>query len=116
MTSLIYHQEESQSAYQRVSLQASPIHQKCRVLIAQSPDHNIPAISVSLVHEERHLSGILIVTWQEKGVEAWNGECGLWYVIFIQTVIYLHKQQMSIMILTVIQYRNIERNIEIIQY
>lgn len=49
---------------QRVSLQASPIHQTCRVLIAQSPDHNILAISVSLVHEERCLSGMLIVGWQ----------------------------------------------------
>lgn len=57
---------------QSVSLQAGPIHQKCKVLIAQSPDHYIPAVSEILVHEERRLSGMLIAGWQEKGAEAWK--------------------------------------------
>lgn len=56
---------------QSVSLQASPIHQKCRVLVAQSPEH-IRAISVSLVHEELRLLGMLIAGLQYKGVETWK--------------------------------------------
>lgn len=89
---------------QRVSLQASPIHQKCVALTGQLSDHNIPAIGVSLVHGGHCVSGMLIAGWKAKRkvLEPGSMGCGLWYVIFTQTVIYLQKQLMPIMLLELI--------------